>query len=151
MLKKIGIVILTILLTANHNYAQVKNETVITENTNPLKGLRKADFKDLDPSKPLMLDGFSTPVYSENLELLKGEAFMKVMSTGDMIPDVFVIFLIRLFPKSLIIMSPLLLMAIPDGYDNLAFTARPLSPENPSIPVPAMTTNFPVDVILHTR
>jgi cytochrome oxidase Cu insertion factor (SCO1/SenC/PrrC family) len=90
MLKKIGIVILTILLTANHNYAQVKKETVTTENTNPLKGLRKADFKDLDQSKPLMLDGFSTPVYSENLELLKGEAFMKVMSTGDMIPDVFV-------------------------------------------------------------
>jgi thiol-disulfide isomerase/thioredoxin len=52
--------------------------------------LRKADFKDLDPSKPLMLDGVSTPVYSENLTLLEGEAFMKAMSTGDLIPDPFI-------------------------------------------------------------
>jgi len=90
MLKKIGIVILTILFALNHNYAQIKKDTVITDISNPLKGLRNASFKELDQSKPLMLDGFSTPVYSENLELLKGEAFMKVMSTGDMIPDVFV-------------------------------------------------------------
>ena len=92
MIKKYGFILLAILATANFSAAQEK--TVIKESnavtSNPLKGLRKASFKDLDPTKPLMLDGISTPVYTENLTLVQGEEFMKVMSLGDLIPDVFV-------------------------------------------------------------
>jgi len=92
MLKKIFLVLIAIFISINWGYAQenVVIKEAASSSANPLKGLKKASFKDLDPSKPLMLDGFSTPVYSEKLELLKGEAFMKVMSTGDLIPDVFV-------------------------------------------------------------
>ena len=68
------------------NYAQVSQTT----KKNPLAGLRKANFTELDPSKPLMLDGISTPVYSENLTLIEGDDFMKVMSNGDYFPEVYI-------------------------------------------------------------
>jgi len=67
-----------------------KKEATKSEKKNPLAGLRKANFNEIDPSKPLMLDGISTPVYSENITLIKGEEFMKVMSSGEFIPDIFI-------------------------------------------------------------
>lgn len=67
-------------------YAQVNQIT----KENPLAGLRKANFTELDPSKPLMLDGISTPVYTENLTLIEGDDFMKVMSNGDYFPEVYI-------------------------------------------------------------
>lgn len=67
------------------NYAQVSQAT----KENPLAGLRKANLTDLDPSIPLMLDGISTPVYTENLTLIKGNDLMKAMSSGDYFPEVY--------------------------------------------------------------
>ena len=77
----------------NDNYAQVSNEISETSEkkiSNPLQGLRKANSTELDPSKPLMLDGLSTPVYTENLKLVEGEDFMKLMSNGDDFFDVYI-------------------------------------------------------------
>ena len=91
-MKKNILLILALLFITNFLFSQqtiVKKESVPSQKKNPLTGLKKAEFKDLDPSKPLMLDGISTPVYSENLTLIKGEEFMKVMSSGDFIPEVF--------------------------------------------------------------
>ena len=55
-----------------------------------LKGLRKAGFQDLDPSQPIMLDGITIPVYSEEMIRLEGESFLKVMMTADYIPEPYI-------------------------------------------------------------
>lgn len=93
MKKKIVLVVIAVVMSISYNYAQVaqtNNENTTSSKTNPLQGLRKANFTELDPSKPLMLDGVSTPVYTENLTLVEGEDFMKVMSNGDYFPDIYI-------------------------------------------------------------
>ncbi len=93
MIKKIGIFILTALIMVNDNYAQVSNEINEASEkkiSNPLQGLRKANSTDLDPSKHLMLDGVSTPVYTENLTLVEGDDFMQLMSNGDNFFDIYI-------------------------------------------------------------
>jgi len=85
--------LLTLLLLINNSYAQVTEATkdaIVEKNTTLLKGLRKAEFKDLDPEKPLMLDGVNTPVYSESLALIEGDEFMKVMMSREYIPDPYI-------------------------------------------------------------
>ena len=85
--------LLALVVGVSSNYAQViqaTNENLSVKKENPLKGLRKANFTELDPSKPLMLDGISTPVYTENLTLVEGDDFMKVMSNGDYFPEVYI-------------------------------------------------------------
>ncbi len=62
----------------------------ITTNNPLLNGLRKADFQDLDPSQPIMLDGITIPVYSEEMKRLEGENFMKVMMSADYIPEPYI-------------------------------------------------------------
>ena len=87
------IMLLTLLLLINNSYAQVTEATkdaIVEKNTTLLKGLRKAEFKDLDPEKPLMLDGVTTPVYSESLTLIEGDEFMKVMMSREYIPDPYI-------------------------------------------------------------
>lgn len=85
--------LLALVVGISYNYAQVSQtttENLPAKNVNPLQGLRKANFTELDPSKPLMLDGISTPVYTENLTLVEGEEFMKLMSNGDYFPEVYI-------------------------------------------------------------
>lgn len=93
MKKKIIMVVIAFVMSISYNYAQVaqiNNENTTSSKTNPLQGLRKANITELDPSKPLMLDGISTPVYTENLILVEGDDFMKVMSNGDYFPDIYI-------------------------------------------------------------
>ena len=85
-------VVITCVISISFNYTQVtkvNKETVSATNASPLQGLRKANFSGLDPSKRLMLDGISTPVYTGNLILVKGNDFMKFMSNGDYFPDIY--------------------------------------------------------------
>ena len=92
-MKKGLVIVLAFIFSMNYSHAQItalKKDTSVNNTSNPLFGLRQADFKDLDPSKPLMLDGISTPVYLENLSLVQGEDFMKVMSSGDYFPKVYI-------------------------------------------------------------
>ena len=92
-MKILSMLLLALIVGISYNYAQVSQatkENLPPKNVNPLQGLRKANFTELDPSKPLMLDGVSTPVYTENLTLIEGEDFMKVMSNGDYFPDIYI-------------------------------------------------------------
>jgi alkyl hydroperoxide reductase subunit AhpC len=62
-----------------------------TNTNNPLlNGLHKAGFEDLDQSQPIMLDGITIPVYSEEMKRLEGESFMKVMMSADYIPEPYI-------------------------------------------------------------
>ncbi len=93
MIKKKWILAFTLVISFNYSNAQLANkikDTLAIPKNNPLTGLKKADFKDLDPDKPLMLDGVTTPVYSESLSLIQGDDFMKVMMSRDYIPDPFI-------------------------------------------------------------
>jgi len=86
-------IVLIFILSINYSYAQVTiiiKDTIQEKNTTLLKGLRKAEFKDLYPEKPLMLDGVTTPVYSESLTLIEGYEFMKVMMSREYIPNPYI-------------------------------------------------------------
>jgi len=90
---KIAVIVFALLIISSNNYAQVTqnpSEKKSVNHDNPLQGLRKASFTELDPSKPLMLDGISTPVYNENQKLIQGDEFMKVMNSGDFFPEVYI-------------------------------------------------------------
>ncbi len=92
-MKKIFSIVFFWVISISCIYAQVnhsKKEPANSNKNNPLQGLRKANITELDPSKPLMLDGVSTPVYTENLTLVEGDDFMKVMSNGDYFPDIYI-------------------------------------------------------------
>ena len=84
-MKRILMLVFASFMVISSNYAQESQAT----KENPLAGLRKANLTDLDPSTPLMLDGFSTPVYTENLTLMKGNDFIKAMNSGDYFPEVY--------------------------------------------------------------
>ena len=84
-MKRILMLVFASFMVISSNYAQESQAT----NENPLAGLTKANLTDLDPSTPLMLDGISTPVYTENLTLMKGNDLIKAMSSGDYFPEVY--------------------------------------------------------------
>ena len=93
MVKKIVAIAFTLAVILSYGNAQVtggKKDTITQKNTDPLKGLKKAGPDDIDPDKPLMLDGVTIPVYSENLSLIQGSEFMKTMMSGDYIPEPFI-------------------------------------------------------------
>ncbi|MCX6160814.1 MAG: hypothetical protein NTV87_05690 [Ignavibacteriae bacterium] len=72
------------LLFFDNCYAQVTlKDSTATLTDNLLKDLRKAGDDEIDHSKPLILDGVSIPVISEDGKSLSGEELMKVMMTGD--------------------------------------------------------------------
>ena len=90
---KTWLIVCSLVLFISYGNAQVssvKNDTLEVRNSDPLKGLKKAEFSDLDPDKPLMLDGVTIPVYSENLSLIQGDDFVKTMMTGDFIPEPYI-------------------------------------------------------------
>jgi len=89
-MKKFTLIVLVFLFSIANIFAQINKENTNSNNTNPLQGLRKAKFTELDPSKPLMLDGISIPVYREDHTLVEGDDFMKVMSNGDYFPEVYI-------------------------------------------------------------
>lgn len=85
----IGVIIFLAAQVSAQQIIEVLDTAVVKKTAFP-EGLRKAGFKDLDLSKPLMLDGVSTPVYTENLMLVQGNAFMEMMRSGEYIPDVYI-------------------------------------------------------------
>jgi peroxiredoxin len=93
-MKKIILLATLALLFVVSNLNAQKNNTKKTANSaqkeNPLKGLKKAGPNDLDPSKPIMLDPFNTPIYFENLSRLKPEEFMNAMMSGDYVPEPYI-------------------------------------------------------------
>ena len=92
-MKKISMLLFTLVVGISYNYAQVSQttkENLPAKNVNPLQGLRKANSTDLDPSKPLMLDRVSTPMYTENLTQVESDDFMQLMSNGDNLFDVYI-------------------------------------------------------------
>ena len=89
--KLIALLIFIFSLTAGQAQTnEISKDNPTAKVADPLKGLRKANFSELDPAKPLMLDGISTPVYSANLVLIGQEELMKELSGGDFIPDVYI-------------------------------------------------------------
>ncbi len=92
MYKILKVIILMLLLasgTASANDSILPDSSHSTQ-SDPLKGLKKATFSEIDPSEPIMLDGVSIPVYSDQLIRLQGEDFMKTMMTRDFIPDPYI-------------------------------------------------------------
>src|SRR5579863_942934 len=57
----------------------------------------------------------------------------------------------RLFKESAIYTFPAASTAIPTGRFNCAFTAGPLSPENPGRELPATSVKLPLELILKTQ
>ena len=79
-----------IMSTGYSQITEPKNDTKSEHQENPLKDLKKAGHEDLDPSKPIMLDPSSTPIYFENLTKLKEDDFMKAMMSGEYVPEPYV-------------------------------------------------------------
>lgn len=93
MAKKTGMIVLSLLIFLSYSNAQVNREvkdTLVVKSADPLKGLIKAGPNDLDPNIPIMLDGITTPVFSENLSLIQGDDFMKAMMSAEYIPEAFI-------------------------------------------------------------
>lgn len=84
-------VLILFLMMFNFCYAQENTSSKSNNNNNSLlKGLTKAGPDDIDPSKPIMLDGVSVPVYSEDMKRLEGESLMKVMMSADYMPEPYI-------------------------------------------------------------
>ena len=85
-MKKSSLLILFLILL-NFCYAQENASIKNNKSTNPLlEGLKQAGPDDIDPSKPIMLDGVSVPVYSDDFKRLEGESFMKAMMSAEFVP-----------------------------------------------------------------
>lgn len=55
-----------------------------------LKGLTKAGEGDLNPETPIMFDGVSIPVYSENGDKIEGMKLMELMMKGIYMPEPYI-------------------------------------------------------------
>ena len=55
-----------------------------------LKGLRKANAKDIDPSKKIRLDGVTVPVYTIDGNKVQGMEMMQLLVSGDFLPEQYI-------------------------------------------------------------
>ena len=92
MTKKFFLTILSITTIIYFASAQVKNESKdsLAMKHEILSGLKKAEPGDINVDKPMMLDPSTTPMYYENFALINEGEFMKVMMSGDYIPEPYV-------------------------------------------------------------
>ena len=93
MTTKIWIITLIIALSSSNLNAQKNSshkKSVNDKQLNPIEGLRKAGPGDIDPNTPMMLNPMTTPMYFENLTLLKESDFMEAMMSGDYMPEPYV-------------------------------------------------------------
>jgi peroxiredoxin len=93
MTTKIWFITLIIALFSGNVTAQKNNshkKSVKEKQLNPLEGLKKAGPGDIDPNTPMMLNPITTPMYFENLTLLKESDFMQAMMSGDYMPEPYV-------------------------------------------------------------
>jgi len=93
MKKRISMIAFAITVILSNADAQVTNvpqDTLVKNNINTLKDLKKAEPGDIDPGTPMMLDPSTTPMYNENFVLIKEGEFMKIMMSGDFIPEPYI-------------------------------------------------------------
>ena len=67
-----------------------QSSSVSAHDHNPTSGLRKAGPDDIDPSKPLMLDPSSTPIYYEDWTKVTQAEFMKAMMGSEFVPEPYI-------------------------------------------------------------
>jgi len=92
MTKKIFVSMLAIITFINIANAQVKNESKDSLVLKPeiFNSLKKVEPGDIESGKPMMLDPSNTPMYYENFVLIKEGEFMKIMMSGDYIPEPYI-------------------------------------------------------------
>ena len=92
MTKKFLVTILAIITFINIANAQVKNESKKSLIVKPeiLNSLKKAEPGDIDSGTPMMLDPSTIPMYYENFVLIKEGEFMKIMMSGEYIPEPYI-------------------------------------------------------------
>ncbi|MBM3178542.1 MAG: TlpA family protein disulfide reductase [Bacteroidetes bacterium] len=86
----IQLFILLFLFTSSFQAAAQRNKKDNKSQSSVLAGLHKALPDELDQNEPLMLDGVTIPVYSENLEKLTGDKMMEYMMSGDYLPEPYI-------------------------------------------------------------
>jgi thiol-disulfide isomerase/thioredoxin len=79
-------------INLTNTIAQGTNFTqdTLVKNNHVLKNLKKAKPGDIEPGTPLMLDPSSTPMYDENFRLIKEHEFMKIITSGDYVPEPYI-------------------------------------------------------------
>ena len=92
MAKKFFVAILSIITFVNFANAQVKNESNDSLKVKPeiFNRLKKAGPGDIESGTPMMLDPSTTPMYFENYALIKEGDFLKIMMSGDYIPEPYI-------------------------------------------------------------
>lgn len=86
----IGLFTICLIFSNEFEASAQKGKKNTKDNSSVLAGLHKASPDELDPNEPLMIDGISIPLYSENLEKLTGEKMMEYMMSGDYVPEPYV-------------------------------------------------------------
>jgi peroxiredoxin len=83
---------LAIITFVNIANAQVKNEPKDTLIVKPeiFNSLKKAEPGDIESGTPMMLNPSTTPMYYENFVLIKEGDFIKIMLSGDYIPEPYI-------------------------------------------------------------
>ncbi|MCX8492065.1 MAG: TlpA disulfide reductase family protein [Cyclobacteriaceae bacterium] len=93
MKKRISMIAFAITVILSNADAQVTNvpqDTLVKNNINTLKDLKKVELGDIDPGTRMVLDPSTTPMYNENFVLIKEGEFMKIMMSGDFIPEPYI-------------------------------------------------------------
>lgn len=93
MTKRIFIIAFAITVILSNAIAQVTNvsqNTLAKNNITKLENLKKAEPGDIYSGTPMMLDPSTTPMYYENFVLIKEGEFMKIMMSGDYIPEPYI-------------------------------------------------------------
>lgn len=84
-------VVLTMMLSsARAQEVKFSPDTSAKLNVNGLIGLKKAEPGDIDPNTPLMLNPSTTPIYFDDFSAVKEDDFMKIMMSGDYIPEPYI-------------------------------------------------------------
>ena len=90
MKKSTLLLIFTFLFAWDKSYSYTnlsKNDSTEFIKEGYLKGLRKVNPKDIDPSKKIKLDGVSVPVYTVEGNKVQGMEMMQLLMSGDFIPE----------------------------------------------------------------
>jgi peroxiredoxin len=92
MTNKLLATMLAIITFINIANTQVKNESKDSLIVKPelFNSLKKAEPGDIDSGTPMMLDPLTTPMYYENFVLIKEGDFIKIMMSGDYIPEPYI-------------------------------------------------------------
>lgn len=92
MTKKFFVTMFAMITLINFATAQVKNDSKDSLIVKPkiFKSLKKAGPGDIDSGTPIMLNPSTTPMYNENFVLIKEGEFMKIMMSGDFIPEPYI-------------------------------------------------------------